>query len=338
MKKDYITILYTISSFAVIMLHTNGIMAGKFNTYKQYVFAHFIECLFYYAVPVFYMLCGATLLNYKERYSTKTYFIKRLTKVFLPFIFWSFIALLFNIYVYHFCNIENLNIKYIITGIFHYKFMFVYWFFIPLFQLYIIIPILALINKTSRIKLFLSMFILIFLLNFYAIYILQYGWDSTIRFFNLGFMYLLLGYILSNTELKKKTKSILYILGVLGFLMHFIGILILSDNMLAFHLFKDYDKLPCILYSVTIFVPIKDVASKIYSNKKLKLMIEYFKEYTYATYIIHMYVINCLVLFLGLNTNTMSFRYGMPIIIILLCVIITKIMRKTPFGIVLLPK
>ena len=52
-----------------------------------------VEVGFYWAVPIFLMLSGATLMNYREKYSTKTFFSKRLSRVVFPWIFWSFVML-----------------------------------------------------------------------------------------------------------------------------------------------------------------------------------------------------------------------------------------------------
>lgn len=35
-----------------------------------------VECLFYFAVPVFVMLSGANLMNYRKKYDTKTFLLK----------------------------------------------------------------------------------------------------------------------------------------------------------------------------------------------------------------------------------------------------------------------
>ena len=74
-KLEYISILNVISAFAVIMLHTNGCFWDF--SYERYWFtANIIEPVMYFAVPVFFMITGATLLDYKDRYSTEEFFLK----------------------------------------------------------------------------------------------------------------------------------------------------------------------------------------------------------------------------------------------------------------------
>ena len=58
--------------FSVIALHCNQ-MVHTWQPGKNWLLALLIEVLFYWAVPVFLMLTGATLMRYRDRYDTKTF-------------------------------------------------------------------------------------------------------------------------------------------------------------------------------------------------------------------------------------------------------------------------
>lgn len=45
-----------------------------------------------------FMMSGATLMNYRDRYNTKTYLTKRFTRVGIPFIAWSLINFIWKTY------------------------------------------------------------------------------------------------------------------------------------------------------------------------------------------------------------------------------------------------
>lgn len=79
----YLDILNIFACFAVLMLHHNGIV----HTYNVFTApwkeALIFEVIFYWAVPVFFMITGATLLNYRKRYSTKAFFQKRILRTHL---------------------------------------------------------------------------------------------------------------------------------------------------------------------------------------------------------------------------------------------------------------
>lgn len=62
-KKEYLTILSVISAIAVVMLHTNGCF-WRFSYERYWFTANIIESVMYFAVPVFFMISGATLLDY----------------------------------------------------------------------------------------------------------------------------------------------------------------------------------------------------------------------------------------------------------------------------------
>lgn len=149
MKKSYITNLKAISAIAVVFLHANGCF--WFFSYKPYwKSANIIESLFYFAVPVFYMISGATLIDYRDRYSTKKFFAKRIKKTFLPYLFWSFALYLFIIFA-KYRSFSSVTIRKLFdiglngTSL---------DFFIPLFGIYLSMPIITAISKELREKVF----------------------------------------------------------------------------------------------------------------------------------------------------------------------------------------
>ena len=76
----YFDILNIIAIIAVIAMHCNSIVHGKPNS-TAWTTSLVIECICYFAVPLFCMLSGATLMNYREKYDTKTFFKKDYLKL-----------------------------------------------------------------------------------------------------------------------------------------------------------------------------------------------------------------------------------------------------------------
>ena len=94
----YFDILNILACFAVLSLHHNGIVHNfNVNTlaWKQSLM---FEVLFYWAVPIFFMLTGATLFGYRNKYSTQDFFKKRVFRAIVPFIIWSIV-----LYRYYLC-------------------------------------------------------------------------------------------------------------------------------------------------------------------------------------------------------------------------------------------
>ena len=87
-KKDtrYLSFLSVVACLAVVFLHTNGCFWNFSATGRYWLTANIIESVFYFAVPVFFMISGATLIDYSERYSTTVFFKKRILKTVIPFV------------------------------------------------------------------------------------------------------------------------------------------------------------------------------------------------------------------------------------------------------------
>lgn len=87
----YFDVLNVLACFGVVAMHVNG-LTHSFRYSLRWVQALSVDCLFYWAVPVFFMLSGATLLGYRSRYSTRDFLKKRFLRTFVPFLSWSLIT------------------------------------------------------------------------------------------------------------------------------------------------------------------------------------------------------------------------------------------------------
>jgi membrane-bound acyltransferase YfiQ involved in biofilm formation len=55
------------------------------------------------------------------------------------------------------------------------------------------------------------------------------------------------------------------------------------------------------------------------------------KDYTFAIYLLHSFVMDTLILIFDFNTKSILYRLGMPFIIIPICMVLTFIIRKIKF-------
>ena len=303
-RKNYITLLSVISAIAVVCLHTNGCF-WSFSKERYWFTANIIECVFFFAVPIFFMITGVTLIDYQEKYSTKEYFKKRINKTFIPFIIWSLIGLLFNMFAEKSISINDIDIKYIFNGIFSTSFTVIYWFFTSLFIIYLCIPLFSSVEKAKKKSTFLYLVIVGIIFNSLLPFINNV--------FNLGLylpitvlvasgylIYPLLGYLLDRIELTKKQKIIIYIVGIIGLLMHIIGTYKLSmDAGKIIDTYKGYTNIPCIMYSVAIFVLLKDIGNRITNYKIINVI----GKYTFPIYLMHWYVLRIFVKLFSINTQ-----------------------------------
>lgn len=329
-KKNYITLLSVMSAFAVVVLHTNSCF-WLFSKDRYWLTANIIEGVFYFAVPVFFMITGATLIDYQEKYSTKEFFKKRIKKAVIPFICWNLIALVYCI-LRNAISIQSVDIKYIFNGIMDNTFMGIYWFFIPLFCIYLSMPLFAAIQKEKKISIFKYLVATSLIFNFgfpfiNSIFNLNLSLPIIISVSSEYMIYIFIGYLLDNIELSKSKRYIIYVLGIIGLLMHIIGTYKLSiDANSIVQTYKGYYNIPCILYSTSVYVFIKTASLKIKNFDLLNIL----SKYTFETYLMHWFVMELFVDITKVNTLNIFYRLLAPIPIVAICILITYILRKIP--------
>ena len=333
-SNNYISLLSVISAIAVVILHSNGIF-WHFSREPYWFGANIIECLFYFAVPIFFMISGITLLNYNERYSTKIFFVKRINKTVIPFLIWSLIGLLYCL-LRHTVHIKDLNFVYVINGILNTSFVRIYWFFVPLFLLYAVIPIFAHIEKCKKVFLYLLVIVLSFIINSLIpflnnIFSLNLNYNLSFNIGSQALFYALVGYLISKVNITKRLQIIIAVISFLGLMLHIFGTYYLSINAgKIVDIYKGYYNVPCILYSLGIFIFIKNISDNVFNNKVLNKIIFFLKDYTFAIYLLHWFILDIFVYLAKPNMKYVINRLSLPFIIIPLCILITYVIRKIP--------
>ena len=329
-KKEYITVLNTISAIAVVLIHTNGCF-WTFSKERYWLTANIIESVFYFAVPVFFMISGAKFMEYQDRYSTKEFLKKRARKVLIPFVCWGIIAL-FYLILTKAISIRCIDIKYILNGLLNGSFVSIYWFFPPLLCIYLCMPLFASIKEEKRKKVFTYVAILGFIFNAFIPFVIDlfkidicFAYSISVSFSFL--LYVFIGYLLDKYDMQKRDRYLVYVLAVLGLLMHIIGTYKLSyEANTIVNTFKGYYNVPCIMYSVGVYVFVKEVCKKIKKHNLTKRLC----DYTFGIYLMHYFIIDIIRRLFDLDTRSIFYRLGMPLIVIPICILLTYIMRKIP--------
>ncbi|WP_265410733.1 acyltransferase [Actinobacillus pleuropneumoniae] len=313
-------------------LHHNGIVHWYNVNELAWKQALFFEVAFYWAVPIFFMLTGATLFEYRNRYSTKQFFIKRIQRAVFPFLSCSLILLGYSFYS---GMIEPFSIRDSISAIFNTKdipFIEIYWFFIHLFSLYMVIPVLSLLKDNYRILCYIvgamflthSLFPVIF--DFFK---LHYNWS--IIFPMAGYsIYLVLGYLLSKVKLEKKYQIIIYILGILSVLLRYFYTYVssLEANQLDRTLFS-YMQFHTVFLAVAIFIFVKEFFSgvKLFNAKVLAV----FSSCSLGIYLIHKLVMDYELKFLGISEDNLYWRFFGAFMTYGACLVIVLFVKRIPY-------
>ena len=233
--KKYLQVLGVISCLAVVLLHSNGVF-WTFSYERYWFTANIIESVCYFAVPVFIMISGCNLIDYQKKYNTKTYFKKRIVKTVIPFFVWSLIGVAYLMFVGILAP-ESVNIYSVIDSIFNTGYVGVYWFFIPLFSVYLSIPALSMIPESSRKRIFQYMLCAALVFNIAVPFIssvagFHYNTSLNVSLVGGYLFYAIAGYYIDRYPIEKKYRMLSYALAVVGLGVHIIGTLILSLSLI----------------------------------------------------------------------------------------------------------
>lgn len=331
-----LVLVQVISAVAVVYLHTNGCF-WEFSAEERYwQTANIIECLFYFAVPVFFMISGVTLIDFPERYSFREYFRKRITKTVIPYIVWSLIGVGYRLTVQS-LSLDDLNFGYVVRGLLNGQgIVGIYWFFPVLFSVYLCIPLFASVQKEKKKSVFTYLLIVGFVLNVLIPFIrnvteVDISWGVQVSVVSGYLMWPLAGYLLHFYPPSKRVRFILYIVSLLGLLLHIWGTADLSMKAgTIVDLYKGYNNVPSILYATGVFVFLERLGNCLMQRHLVAKILTKMGNYTFPVYLMHWFVMDRLVCIAGINTRSIVYRVGGPWIIILIVIGITWIMRKIP--------
>lgn len=330
----YLTLLSVLSAVAVVYLHTNTCF-WDFRNEPYWFSANIIESVFYFAVPIFFMISGATLFEYRKRYTTKEYFKKRIWKTVVPYILWSLVGVVFAL-LSHTYSLEGATPISIARDIINNRFVGgVYWFFMSLFVVYLCIPLFSAIEEKLRKNVLIYLAIGGFTLNLLLPFLVrltghEFPTPLQIPVASGYVLYAIVGYLLAKYEMPRQGRIAIYALAVVGLVLIAAGTYKLSIEGGAYNpLFKDYLNVPAFMYSAGLFLLFKQVGNKIMATGFGKA-VRFLGGYTFALYLMHWFVLMCLVHFLGLDLYSLAFRLVAPWAIVAICVAIAFVVRLVP--------
>ena len=332
----YINILNIISCISVIALHCNGCF-WQFADAMYWKTSVVIETLFYTAVPCFFMIIGVTLIDYTKKYNTSVFFKKRFVKTFYPFIFWSLFAIVFQC-LRHPERLASLDLTQLTNSVVMTKAMPVYWFFIPLFAVYLSIPVLNKIpdihrKATYTYMIYCSLLSTSVLPMAFKVLKLEYNYELAIPIAGGYIMYLLLGYLLEYCyELSSKQRYIVYIAGLLGLLVRMVTVYVWSlEEGKINNTMGGYTNLPTIAYSMAVFVFVKyELMRTNYIQKMNAAALQRISGYSFGVYLLHMYFVIGLPKILHFANTSIWWRTIGVLVVYCCCLLVVHIMKKLP--------
>lgn len=322
-RQNYISLTRVVAAIFVITLHTVETY-GMVSDEPYWIQANLIVGIAECAVPIFFMITGATLIDYRERYSTKEFLKKRITRVIVPLSVWFLFANIFG----YFMNTDAM--------------IFPYWFFFVMVGMYLCIPLFAAVKTEIRVEVFVYVAGVSFILN-YLIPLIADVYDLVIKAafpFDVGagyIIYVLIGYIIHKIDISSKARFCIYIIGVFGFIMKVAGTYYLSlENGILDGTFGSYTNVPCMLISISVFLLLKQIGNRIKNHTTIKIL-NFLSGCTMASYVMHQYVSFYFIRPYVKDIYSLVYNIGAPILNFIICVLITCILRKIPLIRKILP-
>lgn len=328
-RESYYDVLNIMACVMVVALHCHGDFFNYSNTWR-WVETLGVQVIAHWAVPIFYMLSGATLMGYRESYDTKTFFEKRIFHVVIPFFLWKFIYLV----------IYLTNGSYIYTGMrtllsdyFTNAMVGIFWFFFPLFGLYLSIPVLSLFAKEKYLFVFKYIIIVSFVIYsvlpcLSSILRIQFGAVT----FPIGgnyLMYGILGYYLSKVEISRHHRRFIYVAGVVGAIIMAFYTYVSSKRIGDVDLgFMEYEYVPTFLMAVALFVAVKNLRIVNQASNRVKNILKILAGTSFGVYLIHIFFVE--MFFDKFGTSVRSMVTG-TILIYVFCVVLVLCFKRIPF-------
>lgn len=212
---QFMNYLNIFACFAVICLHCSQVVFRPEASVTWY-YSVVMQSVFIFAVPIFFMISGANLLAYQKKYSTGTFFKKRIKKTFCALLFGSILVYcvscfcpeLFNRTPYVFSLFD------FTTRFFNNEIEIIYWFFYVILALYAVTPILTTLaeSKKNLVYAIVAFAVITSVLPLLSRYTPWFGYISGLfgaQSFTGSIMFFLLGYYIQNYA--RINKPLLYI-------------------------------------------------------------------------------------------------------------------------------
>ena len=294
----YLDILNIMACLWVVLLHHNGIVhdfsSVSLNAWTQ---ALFIEVVCYFAVPIFLMLTGVTLMEYRKRYDTKTFFQKRLSRVLVPFITWMIIFFLYDVWQGHY-DLSTMSAKEIFDIFLFNRMMAIYWFFPVIISIYFAVPILSLLTEPKH-RTWLWYMVGVGSI-FYGILpatfkMLHLDWNPAYTFPLTGgglIIYPILGYLLSTTAIPRRWRFLLYGGAILCIILRFV---VMYHNSIASGstdtTLAGYVYFTAMIPAAAIFILAQRIPWQKFIGDKSSTFLAKVSGCSLGVYLIHMFVI-----------------------------------------------
>jgi surface polysaccharide O-acyltransferase-like enzyme len=299
---QYIDTLRALAIIGVIVIHITSPLVnmtyGKIMPY--WWIGNIVNSAVRFAVPLFLMLSGTTLLG--KEYRLGEFYKKRMMRVLVPFLFWIWIY-----WIYRWLMLMPKQQPHGISDITKWSIdLFLnegvskhFWYIYMILFIYLLVPFIGkIVLKASRKAL--TVFLIAWVLLCVATYSMNlsfYKWTGDYPQKILGYFqfsgFLVLGYFLGNTNFKKdKTRFISMLIFIITVIVSAVIVYLVSKHNHKLNLrIYSYFSLNTIIQSIAVFLLFKDIRIK---NIYLIAIQKTISKYSYGIYLLHIIIIGVL--------------------------------------------
>lgn len=304
-----------------------------------------IQVLAYWAVPVFFMISGATLMNYRQKYSTKVFFERRIIRGLMPYLIWGGIMMIIyreNVFVEE-AGIKR-NVATVINSYINNSMEPVYWFFLPLLSVYLSMPVLSILaDQRNRSVLRYAIVFGVVLVSvipftynlFYYALRPNWGfyWNGLLGAPILGgyTLYCVLGYWAATHDFTKKQRIACYIVGAIGVAVRFAGLWHFSirDGVTS-KIFMDYMCWPSLTLALAVFVAFRYVPWNHLLCQRVQRITAEMSACCLGVYVTHSVLIRKMGNVALFTKGSFAWYYLWPIPTFLVCMLGVSLARRVP--------
>ena len=342
----YLDVMRIAAVFAVVVLHTSAQnwpnVTVPFSTWLMF---DLWDGAVQWAVPVYIMISGALFLSRDRDISIKKLYMHNILHIVMAFLCWSF---LYSVYQVHiegggFARILALTLE----GHYH------MWFLFMITALYVITPLLRRLSEEDLKYLLTVSLILFFLiptligikdavLPFLKNDMLKKALDQIfvpyskfMDFFNPGYVaYFVLGHFLSEREISKSRRSLIYIAMAVSYVFTVSFSAIITYFGGRRYGIYDMFTMNILFEAVGIFVLIKNRFSPARKlSEKTANRIVKLSGCSFGIYLVHAMILELMNNELALNTLSFAPFFSVPVIAIavfLISLAVTAVIKKIP--------
>lgn len=209
-----------------------------------------------------------------------------------------------------------------------------------MFSVYLTIPLFSLVDEDKRIGkkgIFTYLILVYIVLNVLLPFVCRLTgiqWNSALNAVSCGgyVVWFLIGYLLANTDINKKFRILIYILGLLGFFMYFYLTVQNSFKTGRFDkTYAGYMNIPAIFMGTAVFVLFKyGKWNLIERHEKAVRIVRNLSSASFGAYLIHYYLKYFSIRHFGIDPRSTLYRIVGTFIIYGLSVIIVRVIQKIP--------